>query len=95
MIKLPDGSGCFTGVVLTHEEAINLPLKDRPLNYRLSGDIVISVYESLGTASMCWDPVPSGVFDSTGAAEVAHKLCLKIADYIENEHELFKKTTNQ
>lgn len=32
---------------------------------------------AIGAASMCWIPIPSGVFDSSKAKEIADDLCLK------------------
>lgn len=82
--QLPDGSGFFTTTILSREEALALPLKDRPLNYRISGNLYHAVYESIGTASMCWNPRPENeTFNSEEASNVAVKLCLTIADEID------------
>lgn len=84
MTKLPDGSGCFTATIMSREEAMALPISKRPLNYRISSEIYHAVFESIGAASMCWNPRPSNeVFDSEGAAQIATNLCLKIADEVE------------
>ena len=32
------------------------------------------VFEALGRASMCWQPIPSGVFESTKAKEIGERL---------------------
>ena len=32
------------------------------------------VFTALGEASMCWDPIPTGVFDSTNAGKIGNKL---------------------
>lgn len=45
-------------------------------------DLKKMVYESLGTASMCWSQIPQGVFDSTLAQEVGDKLWARIEDEI-------------
>jgi hypothetical protein len=85
MTKLPDGSGCFTATILSHEEAMALPPKERPLNYRIPGDLYHAVFEAVGAASMCWNPRPSNeVFDSDEASKVAVDLCFKIADELEH-----------
>jgi len=34
-----------------------------------------AVMQALGTASMCWDPPPTGVFDSRQAAAIGEELC--------------------
>ncbi len=38
------------------------------------------VFLALGEASMCWDPLPSGVFDSTKAQEIGDRLVSTIAE---------------
>lgn len=82
--ELPDGSGCCTATILSHEEVMALPPKDRPLNYRIPGDLYHAVFEAVGAASMCWKPRPSSeVFDPEQASKVALDLCFKIADELE------------
>lgn len=82
--KLPDGSAFFTQTVLSQEEAMALPLKDRPLCYRLSSEMYHAVFEAIGEASMCWKPRPDKqVFESEHAAKVATDLCFKIAKELE------------
>ena len=80
---LPDGSAFSTATILTKEEAMALPVEQRPLNYRISSEIYTAVFEAIGAASMCWEPIPTGVFDSTNASQVATDLCFKIAKEIE------------
>jgi len=40
----------------------------------IQSDIKTKVFESIGEASMCWNPRPKGVFDSTHASEIADRL---------------------
>lgn len=62
------------------------------------GDLV---FEALGTASMCWDSVPSGVFDSVQAekigqwllASLAKKTDLTLADWL-TQSPKFSKCSN-
>lgn len=83
--KLPDGSAFFTATIMSKEEAMALPLKERPLNYRISSEMYHAVFEAVGEASMCWNPRPSNeVFDTEQASDIAARLCFKIADEIEN-----------
>ena len=90
--KLPDGSAFFTATVMSREEAMALPLNERPLCYRLSSELYHAVFEAIGEASMCWNPRPSNeVFASEQAADVATRLCFKIAEEIEK----FFKTHEQ
>lgn len=62
-----------------------LPLKERPLNYRISSEMYHAVFEAIGEASVCWDPKPSGQFWSEQASDVALRLCFKIANEIETK----------
>ena len=82
--KLPDGSAFFTAVIMSKEEAIALPLKKRPLNFRISSEIYHKTFEQIGYASMCWVPKPSTeVFDSEKASGAAVELCFAIAEECE------------
>lgn len=65
---------------MSHEEAMALPLAERPLNYRLSSAIYHAVFEHIGEATLCWEPKPTGVFHSAQASDVAVRLCFKIAE---------------
>lgn len=37
-------------------------------------DAETSIGLAIGAASMCWDPTPAGVFDSTAASEIVDQL---------------------
>ena len=85
--KLPDGSAFFTAEIMSKEEAMALPLKDRPLCFRISSEIYHAVFESIGEASMCWNPIPGKqVFQSEKASDIAVKLCFKIAEELEKKN---------
>lgn len=82
--KLPDGSAFFTATVMSKDEAMALPLKERPLCYRISSELYHAVFEAIGSASMCWKPRPGKeVFASEEASKVAVDLCFKIANEID------------
>lgn len=82
--KLPDGSAFFTATVMSKEEAMALPLKERPLCFRISSEMYHAVFEAIGEASMCWEPKPgSQVFAPEKASDIAVKLCFKIAEELE------------
>ena len=84
--KLPDGSTFSTATIMSEEEAMALPVKERPLCYRLSSDIYHSVWEAIGAASMCWTPRPNDeTFDAEKASKIAVDLCFKIANEIESK----------
>lgn len=87
--ELPDGSGCFTATVYSEDEAMALPLKERPLCFRLSSEMYHAVFESIGHASMCWNPRPEKqAFDPNEAEKCAVDLCFKIANETEKWREL-------
>ena len=84
MTQLPDGSGCFTAMILSEEEAMALPLKERPLCHRISSEIYHGVFQAIGQASMCWNPRPSNqTFCPEEAEKIAVDLCFLIANEIE------------
>ncbi len=83
--KLPDGSAFFTATIMSKEEAMALPLAQRPICYRISSEMYHAVFEAVGAASMCWQPRPGKeVFDTSEAEKVAIDLCFKIANEIES-----------
>ena len=45
------------------------------------------VYINLGRASMCWSDIPSGIFDSTKAAELGKEIMEAIEKYLEEDKE--------
>lgn len=73
---------------MSRDEAMALPLKERPLNYRISSEMYNSVFEAIGEASMCWNPRPSSeVFAAEQASDVATRLCFKIAEELDKQRE--------
>lgn len=82
--ELPDGSGCFTATILSHEEAMALPISKRPLAFRLSSEMYHDTFYAIGGASMCWNPTPNKeIFDASRAEKIAVDLCFKIANETE------------
>jgi len=80
----------FSATIMSKEEAMALPLKDRPICFRISSDH--AVFEAIGEASMCWDPPPGReVFETEKASDVAVRLCFKIANEIERRVEETRK----
>ena len=89
MTKLPDGSGCFTTTIMSEDEAMALPIKQRPLNHRISGEIYHAVFDAIGEASTTWKTeMGNEVFNSTAAEKIAVDLCFKIANEAEKWREL-------
>jgi hypothetical protein len=81
---LPDGSAFSTAVVMSKEEAMALPLKDRPICYRISGEMYMKVWESVAEATGCWkSKLDSKDFDAAKAEKVAMELMFAIADEVE------------
>ena len=70
----------MSAVIMSREEAMALPVADRPICFRISSEMYHAVFEAIGEASMCWNPKPSKeVFDAEKASDVAVRLCFKIA----------------
>lgn len=83
--QLPDGSSSFTATVMSKEEAMKLPLKERLICHRISSEMYHAVFEAIGAASMAWCPRPSTeVFHSEEASKIAVELCFKIANEVED-----------
>ena len=40
------------------------------------------IQEGIGAASMCWEPVPTGVFCATAASMIANNLTATVEDWI-------------
>jgi hypothetical protein len=84
--KLTDGSAFCVSTVLSEEEAMQLPPEKRPIRFRISSEMYQAVFESIGAASMCWTPRPGKqVFNTEEAADIAIKLCFKIAEELEQK----------
>jgi len=61
-----------------------LPPNKRPLNYRIPSHLYHKTFESIGAASMCWDPRPGDqVFKSEEASKIAVDLCFAFADELD------------
>ena len=74
----------FTANVMSREEAMRLPLAQRPICFRISSEMYHAVFEAVGAASMCWKPRPGKeVFSSEEASQIAVGLCFKIAEELE------------
>ena len=69
-----------TATIYSKEEALAMKPKDRPLCYRVPSKIYHDVFEHTGTASMCWEPAPTGVFDAELAERYTIDLLFKIAE---------------
>lgn len=78
---LPDGSAFSTAVILSKDEAMALPLKERPICYRLSSKMYHDVWEALGAASMTFNKdAGNEVFNTEQASKIAVDLLFKIAN---------------
>lgn len=87
--QLPDGSGCFTATIMSEDEALALPIKERPLCFRISSEMYHAVYEAIGEASTTWKTeMGNEVFNAEAASKIAVDLCFKIANEAEKWREL-------
>lgn len=74
----------FVATILSEEEIAKLPQSEKPLSHRISSELYHKIFESIGAASMAWNPRPSNeVFDSELASKIAVELCLFVADEFE------------
>ena len=88
-MELPDGYGCFAATIMSQDEVMALPLKQRPLNHRISSDMYHAVFEAIGEASTTWKTeMGNEVFNSSAAEKIAVDLCFKIANEAEKWREL-------
>jgi hypothetical protein len=81
-----------TALVYTKDEALSLEPKNRPLCFRVPSKIYHDVFESIGTASLCWNPRPSDeVFSAEEAEKVAVNLLFNIATELEKAGLVYEK----
>lgn len=86
--KLLDGSGCFTAIIMSKEEAMKLPLEKRPLCFRISSEMYMAVWEAIGSATNCFKPKLNKrefnkKFIPEKASNIVVDLCFKIAEELE------------
>jgi hypothetical protein len=82
---LPDGSAFSVATVMSKEEAMKLPLKDRPICFRLSSKMYHKVWESIGEASMTFNKdAGNEIFNTEQASKIAMSLLFAIADEVES-----------
>lgn len=74
---LPDGSAFSTAVIMSREEAMDLPLNKRPLCYRISEPMYMAVWDAIGEASSTTDPEK--------LSNIVVDLCFKIAEELEKK----------
>lgn len=73
-----------TMIVYTKEEALAMKPEDRPICFRIPGFLYTKVFESIGTASLCWTPRPNKeVFNPEEAEKVVLELLFEIAKAFE------------
>lgn len=83
---LPDGSAFSTAIIMSKEEAMNLPPNERPICYRISSEMYLAVWGHIGEATRCFNPQPpDSTFLPEKASDVVIRLCFKIAEELENK----------
>ena len=75
-----------TTIIMSKEEAMALPLNKRPLCYRISNEMYLSVWDAVGQATGCGN---NTVHDAEKASDIAVKLMFKIAEEIEKSNSTF------
>lgn len=72
---------------MSKEEAMTLPLEQRPICFRLSSKMYHKVWESVGAASMTFNKdAGNEVFNTEQASKIAVDLLLAIADEVEGKN---------
>ncbi|MCK9598164.1 MAG: hypothetical protein M0R06_03925 [Sphaerochaeta sp.] len=51
----------------------------------MKDEIREKIFTAIGEASMCWEPRPTGVFDSTAAQKIGERLVAALASAVEVE----------
>lgn len=70
-----------TAIIMSKEEAMALPLKKRPICFRISSELYHEIFLKVGYASMCWNPKPSSeAFDAEKASSAAVDICFAAAE---------------
>ena len=62
-----------------------LDIRDVPLNKRLPEELSSAIHQTVGYASLAWNPAPTGNFDLDRAGKADLNLCQFIADYLEQK----------
>ncbi len=63
-------------------------LRETLLKDRLPDELREAIGETVGFASLCWEPKPHGQFDASQAAVAAFNLCQLVADHLSTAVEL-------
>lgn len=78
---LPDGSAFSTATIMSKEEAMALPPKERPICFRLSSELYHDVWQAIGHASMTFKTEAGNeVFNTEEASKIVMDLLFKIAN---------------
>lgn len=73
-------------MIISKEEAMALPAKDRPICFRISSEMYSAAWEFVGITTRCYNPQPPDKsFLSDQASDVVIKLCFKIAEEVEKQ----------
>ncbi len=73
----------FTAIIYSKEEALAMQPSDRPMCYRVPSKIYHDTFQAIGQGSMCWEPRPSGTFDTSEAEKAGLNLLFSIASELE------------
>jgi hypothetical protein len=70
--------------IITREEAMRLPVQERPLCYRISEEIYMAVWDAVGQATQCYNnPPPDSELLPEKVSKLVVTLCFKIAEELE------------
>jgi type I site-specific restriction endonuclease len=52
-------------------------------------DLKELIFQAVGQSSMCWDPIPTGVFDSTQAEKIGYEVFAKF-EKLQRENQILR-----
>jgi hypothetical protein len=53
-------------------------------------DLKELIFQAVGQSSMCWDPIPTGVFDSTQAEKIGYEVFAKF-EKLQRENQILRE----
>lgn len=72
-----------TATIYSKEEALAMKPQERPMCYRVPSKIYHGAFEVVGSASLCWQPRPTGVFSSEEAEKFTVDFLFNVAAELE------------
>ncbi len=80
-----------TAIIYSEEEALAMLPPNRPMCYRVPGNIYHDCFVAVGGGSMCWTGMPQGTFDAEKAERITLDLLFSIAKELEVAGMVYEK----